>query len=225
MGIAGTVVENSYTGENAWNSLCPVEGSVRCMLISNVAICTGSETLDASMQSIFDELTGCSSTWEPVPMSVVVTMSMAVADPEAFVADSNSKATVEAGIAAAANVAPHKVSATLTVGSRRLQGSGRRLQGTVAVSAEILADTAAAVAGLAATVNAISSADMTTNINSALVTAGLPTVTVSSLVAETAPAPERYVAPTVAPTDLNENTAHQMTFWGGMAVLALAMQF
>lgn len=224
MSIVGTVMDNSYTGENARNSLCPVEGSVRCMLVSNIAICVGSETMSTGEQSIFDELTGCSN-WEPVPMSVVVTMSMEVANPAAFVADSNSQGTVEAGIAAAANVAPHKVSATLTVGSRRLQGSGRRLQGTVAVSAEILADTAAAVAGLAATVNAISSADMTTNINSALVTAGLPTVTVSSLVAETAPAPERYVAPTVAPTDLNENTAHQMTFWGGMAVLALAMQF
>lgn len=161
-------------------------------------------------------------------MSVVVTMAMEVADPAGFVADPNSKLTVEQGIAAAASVAPNKVTATLTVGVRRLQGSDRRLQaGTVDVSADIQADTADDVAGLADTVGAITVASMTTNINSALADAGLPTVTVQagSLTAEAAPAPERYVAPTVAPTSPNEeSTAHQMTFCGGMAVLALAIQ-
>jgi len=180
------------------------------------------------MQGVLDDLVNCASAWSPVPMSVVVTMAMAVENPADFVADPNSKLTVEQGIAAAAGgIAVHKVSATLTVGSsRRLQGSDRRLQaGTVDVSADIQADTAADVDDLATSVGLITADAMTTSINSALTDAGLPTVTVSSLIAEAAPAPERYVAPTVAPTSPNEeSTAHQMTFCGGMAVLALAIQ-
>lgn len=117
-----------------------------------------------------------------------MTMSMTVEDPSAFVANANSKAAVEEGIAAAAGVERNKVDATLTVGSRRLQGLDRRLQGTVDVSAEIEADNAGAVAALQESVNSIEPAAMTTSLNSALADAGLPTVAVSSLSAAAAPA-------------------------------------
>jgi hypothetical protein len=143
-------------------------------------------------------LEGCAEDWTPRAVSVTLNMPMTVDDPAAFVANEASKPAVEEGIAAAAGVSIHKVKATLTVPdpSRRLQGSDRRLQGTVDVSAEIQAENAAAVADLQTTVAAIEPAAMTTSLNTALESAGLPTVEVTELTAAASEAPTRYVPPT-----------------------------
>jgi len=168
---------------------------------------------------------GCAETWTPRPLSVILTMAMTVADPAAFIADPDSKIAVEAGIAAAAGVTADKVDATLTVGTRRLQGSNRRLQGTVDVSAEIQAENAAAVADLQSSVNEITPDAMATNLNAALTEAGLPTVEVAALSAAAASPPARYVA---APPDEtappNESGACNKIVLGGGALLALALQ-
>jgi hypothetical protein len=116
------------------------------------------------------------------PTTVDLAMAMTVDDPAAFVADEASGPAVEAGIATATGVEASAVTATLSVGSRRL--GGRRAQaGTVDVAATIQAADAAAAAALQDTAAAVTAEAMATALNDALMDLNV-TVTVTSLSAE-----------------------------------------
>jgi len=201
--MVGLVLGLGADVENAtkWDQLCPIEGDIRCLVVTNAAVCGNdqAEVVTEVVTPVLALLEGCAESWEPRALSVVLTMAMTVADPAAFVEAETSKAAVEQGIADAAGVSPDKVTATLTVGSRRLQASDRRLEGTVDVSAEIEADNAAAVTALQSSVAAIEPTAMTESLNTALESAGLPAVVVASLAAAVAEPPARYVAPAPAP--------------------------
>jgi hypothetical protein len=206
-----------FVADNAtkWDMVCPIEADIRCIIVTNLAIC-GVREPDADI--LLALLRGCAQDWSPRALEVTLSMSMTVEDPQAFVDDASSKTAVEAGIATAAGVSPDKVVATLSVGSRRLQGSDRRLQqGSVDVSAEIQAENAGAVAALQSSVAGIEPAAMTTSLNDALSSAGLPTVAVASLTATVAEPPVRYVAP-----EVNDNSDDSFAMKHGLSLFGVA---
>lgn len=172
------------------DAICPFEATINCM--ADVSACTAGAPPE-EVTAVVEALSGCASDWAPRPIAVAVTMEITVANPQEFVQNPASERAVAGGIASAANVAPSKVSARLSV-ARRLQESGRRLQqgGGVNVDATIEADDASGVAALESSVSAIPTDTMASSLTTALGNAGIQGgVTVASMSAAPAPPPVR----------------------------------
>merc|ERR1711865_995527 len=141
--------------------LCPREATVRCM--TGESTCTEGAPA-GSVTAVGNLLSGCASDWTPRPLSVVLSMTLSVSDPQAFVEAAESATDVADGIASAVGVDSDKVDVTLSV-ARRLEESHRRLQGSVSVDATIEADDASGVADLLLRVGATTDSVMATAIS------------------------------------------------------------
>jgi hypothetical protein len=167
-----------------------------------------------------------------VALAVTVSMQLTVDDPEEFVADEKNKVAVEKGIADAAGVDEGDVEAVLTVASRRLQQSLRRLSGGVDVDATIFTEDAAAATAMVALVEDIEPEAMTTAIETAFEEAGLnATVAVASISEPEAQTADQAIAADAAASGTGTagnsgtaNGAHQASITAGvlgtLAVLA-----
>merc|ERR1712166_1333562 len=161
--------------------LCRNQDVFSCVLNPNgtgYTACTGDHgpvmAMDQSPMNPAVILAQCNT-----PLAVTVSMEITVDTPAAFIQDLDIKMAVEAGIASAANVSSEAVGAVLTVASRRLDISQRRLQGNVNIDATIHTLDTNEVETLRQTVAVIEPSAMTASINAAF--KGAVTVEVAAI--------------------------------------------
>lgn len=140
---------------------------------------------------------------------VQVSIGITVADPQAFVNDTSSKAAMEVGVATSVGVPTSTVNAILTIGGRRIMARGRVLQGGIVnVDATVEVAYAAAAATLATTVAAIAPETMALCLNVAFTVAGVTAdvtvtaITATALMVNSAPSDE--ADDDVAPLQMQE---------------------